>query len=157
MAQTSRGLLERVRENEAADGRVVEPGGPISDDRESPASPHLTVLDSGTPGPIVETVAGAGQPLPPHLLAIKRTVHTRLLGRYAIEIDPSRRQEIREKILTLLDEHLRESGMGLTRGERDRLVGALLDDICGLGPLQVLMDDPDVTEVMINHPSQVYV
>ncbi|MBJ7596936.1 CpaF family protein [Candidatus Nephthysia bennettiae] len=153
MGQTSRGLLERVRENEAAEGRVVEPGGPISTDGESPAPPHLTVLDSATP----ETVAGNGPPLPPHLLAIKRTIHTRLLGRYAIEMDPSRRQEIREKILTLLDEHLRESGMGLTRGERDHLVGALLDDICGLGPLQVLMDDPDVTEVMINHPSQVYV
>ena len=142
-------MLERVRENgeEASDPTV---GG-------QPASPTLKVLQSSPPNDAAKTVAGAGQPLPPHLLSIKRTVHGRLLGRYAIEIDPSRRQEIQEKILTLLDEYLGESGTRLTRHERDRLVGALLDDICGLGPLQVLMDDPEVTEVMINQPSQVYV
>jgi pilus assembly protein CpaF len=155
MAQTSRGLLQRVRENEVAEGEV--PGGPVSTTQEPPASPTLTVLEPAAPEQAKDTVAGAGHLLPPHLLAIKRTVHTRLLGRYAIEIDPSRRQEIREKILTLLDEHLREAGYRLTRHERDRLVGALLDDICGLGPLQVLMDDPRVSEVMINQPSQVYV
>ena len=156
MAQTSRGLLERVRENEAAgDGELARGSGARGG--QPSASPALTVLEPPARDNARAAVAGAGQPLPPHLLPIKKAVHTRLLGRYAIEIDPSRRQEIREKIVSLLDEHLAESGSRLTRHERDRLVGALLDDICGLGPLQVLMDDPDVTEVMINQPFQVYV
>src|SRR5438132_8459636 len=113
MAQTRRGLLERVRENEVADEGEAA-GGSISVDGQPPASPSLRVLESPAPNHQSKSAPGAGQPLPPHLLTIKKTVHNRLLGRYAIEIDPSRRQEIQEKILTLLDEYLGESGTRLS-------------------------------------------
>jgi pilus assembly protein CpaF len=156
MAQTSRSLLERVRENEAAEEEEMV-GGQISADGQPAASPALKVLESPAPDHARQAAGGSSQALPPHLLAIKKTVHSRLLGRYAIEIDPSGREEIREKIVMLLDEHLADSGSRLGRHEKERLVAALLDDICGLGPLQVLMDDPGVTEVMINQPYQVYV
>src|SRR4029077_13077111 len=37
------------------------------------------------------------------------------------------------------------------------LIDALLDEVLGLGPLQPLLDDPAITEIMINNPDQIYV
>ncbi len=45
----------------------------------------------------------------------------------------------------------------MTKSEKDRLVESLLDDVLGLGPLQQLVDDAEISEIMINHPKQIYV
>ncbi|MDR6620912.1 CpaF family protein [Sinomonas atrocyanea] len=45
----------------------------------------------------------------------------------------------------------------LTSGERDRLLDEIMDDVLGLGPIQRYLDDPAVTEVMVNRSDQVYV
>ena len=64
---------------------------------------------------------------------------------------------MREKIQELADEYFRLNQVTMTKSERDRLVESLLDDVLGLGPLQQLVDDPDISEIMINHPKQIYV
>jgi hypothetical protein len=102
MAQTHRTLLERVRES---DGRQ-EDASPAADPR-PPAPQHgrapaLAVV-SRERSASRERGAHAGQPLPPHLLSYKKTVHGRLLGRHAVDVDPARRQEIRDKIVELLE------------------------------------------------------
>jgi pilus assembly protein CpaF len=165
MAEIRRSLLERVRESEAGEGPEPDTAGSVAAPPATPPVPTLTVLHSeASPDPEQDGRTGgpeqdgrAEQPLPAPLLTVKKAVHARLLGRHAVDVDPERRPEIQEKILQLLDDHQRESGMLLTRAERDRLIAALLDDICGLGPLQRLMDDAEVTEVMINEPSRVFV
>jgi pilus assembly protein CpaF len=141
-----RGLLERVKENEGGESEERPATESVPRDRRSDTSD-----DPGT------SDRGSEQPLPPHLLKLKKTIHRRLLGRHAIDVNPSRRQEIRDKIIALLEQHQRDAGDALSGSERERLVAALLDDILGLGPLQRLMDDPDVTEVMINYHSQVFI
>ncbi len=45
----------------------------------------------------------------------------------------------------------------LTGEERQRLINEVRDDVLGLGPLQRLIDDPTVTEIMVNGPDNVYV
>jgi pilus assembly protein CpaF len=47
--------------------------------------------------------------------------------------------------------------MLIAPGEVDRLVEAMLDDALGAGPLEPLMRDPEVTEVIVNGPAHVYV
>ena len=41
--------------------------------------------------------------------------------------------------------------------QREQVEADLMDDICGLGPLQILMDDPSVEEIWINSASRVFV
>jgi pilus assembly protein CpaF len=155
MAERHRSLLDRVRENKRDDETEPDssPSAPASP--ASPAASGLTDLDPEASLDI-ESSGRARQPLPPQLSAHKKTIHSRLLDRH-VDVDPARRQEIRDKIVELLDQYQRERGTSLTRAERERLITALLDDICGLGPLQGLMDDPEVSEVMINEPFQVFV
>ena len=65
--------------------------------------------------------------------------------------------QLRALVLGELDELVDEEKVPLSTDERQRLAAELADDVLGLGPLQKLLDDPTVTEVMVNGPDTVYV
>jgi pilus assembly protein CpaF len=64
-----------------------------------------------------------------------------------------RRVRVREEALELLREH----GAILPRRELARVVNEVSDEVVGFGPIEFLLKDPDVTEVMVNGPDDVYV
>jgi pilus assembly protein CpaF len=86
---------------------------------------------------------------------IKRRVHLRLLS------DPDGRApslHATDGVLrSALAELLRSEAPLLPRPRHEQLLGELLDEVAGLGPLQPLFDDHRVTEVMVNGPNRVYV
>ena len=51
----------------------------------------------------------------------------------------------------------KEASMPLTREQRAKFINELLDEILGLGPLEELMRDPAVTEIMVNAPDRVFI
>ncbi|MBJ7454120.1 MAG: CpaF family protein, partial [Blastococcus sp.] len=65
--------------------------------------------------------------------------------------------QLRTLVLGELDELVDEEKVPLSTDERQRLAAELADDVLGLGPLQKLLDDNTVTEVMVNGPDAVYV
>jgi pilus assembly protein CpaF len=64
-----------------------------------------------------------------------------------------RRVRVREEALDLLREH----GAILPQRELARVVNEVSDEVVGFGPIEFLLKDPDVTEVMVNGPDDVYV
>ncbi len=60
-------------------------------------------------------------------------------------------------IHTALDQVVAASGRLLSHLERERLAAELLDEACGLGPLEALVSDDSITEIMVNGPARVYV
>jgi pilus assembly protein CpaF len=62
-------------------------------------------------------------------------------------------QKVREK----LEEIIQLEGENIPRLERSRIVNELYDDIMGYGPLEPLLSDPAITEIMVNGPNQVYI
>ena len=64
-----------------------------------------------------------------------------------------RRLRVREEALTLL----RMSGAILPQRELTRMVNEVSDEVVGFGPIEFLLKDPEVTEVMVNGPDDVYV
>src|SRR5439155_25312806 len=91
------------------------------------------------------------------LAAAKAAIHAQLVERHADEIDITDRDGVRSRITTLAEEHVKTAGIVLNRLDYGHLVDALLDEVLGLGPLQALLEDPATTEIMINHPQQIYV
>src|SRR3989338_7988025 len=75
-----------------------------------------------------------------------------------IEADPNKKMALQEKakkaILTLLE---KEDTGSLSHDERKRIVQEILDEALGLGPLESLLQDESVTEIMVNAKDQIYV
>jgi len=63
------------------------------------------------------------------------------------------KEQVEEYILLISS----QERITLTRGEHERLLEEILDEILGLGPIEPLLKDPAVSEIMINGPHQVYV
>ena len=90
----------------------------------------------------------------------RRLLHRRLLA--AIDL---RRQDIRqlstaqlrEQVEQLLRELLDDEQALPPQVDRDRLVGQVLDEAIGLGPLEPLLRDDTITEIMVNAPDEIYV
>jgi len=72
----------------------------------------------------------------------------------AVDLTPEKRQQV---IQDRLAEALTRTKLTLSDSIRNRLLRDILDEITGYGPLQALLDDPDVTEIMVNGPKKVYV
>jgi pilus assembly protein CpaF len=87
----------------------------------------------------------------------KAEIHAMLVERHAHEIDITDREGVRARIASIAEEYSKTSGVTLTRLEYGVLVDALIDEVLGLGPLQALLEDPATTEIMINHPEQIFV
>ena len=67
------------------------------------------------------------------------------------------REELFGQISEIIGELLAEAKLQLNRQERELLVDKLLDDMLGLGPLEPLLGDESVTDIMVNGPKQIYV
>jgi pilus assembly protein CpaF len=90
-----------------------------------------------------------------------RELKFRLLGRLLTELDPSKvrgqdEERTRETIEEAANQLLMIEGVPLPRTARARLIHELLDEILGYGPLEGLLNDPTVSEIMVNSPTEVY-
>jgi pilus assembly protein CpaF len=97
--------------------------------------------------------------LSPALAAAKAEIHAQLLAHHTAQIDINNRAGIRRLLLQLTEEHFRSKPPAavVTALDRERIVEILFDEVIGLGPLESLLRDPDVTEVMVNRPEQIFV
>jgi pilus assembly protein CpaF len=88
---------------------------------------------------------------------LKTRVQNRLLAEIDPSVDISKIDEVRRTIQDLFEQILIEENIVLTRPERQRLFEQITADILGFGPLQPLLEDRSVTEIMVNGYKNVYV
>jgi pilus assembly protein CpaF len=103
--------------------------------------------------------APVGPPPTDALTRLKDRVGKALFERMGSRMnDPSLSEEaLRAIVLGELDEVVEAEKVPLSTEERQRLTAELADDVLGFGPLQRLLDDPTVTEIMANGPDSIYV
>jgi pilus assembly protein CpaF len=78
--------------------------------------------------------------------------------RVRITDDAAQNEEARGKVATIIENLLqKESNLPLTRDQRTQFVQELIDEILGLGPLEALMRDPAVNEIMVNAPDKIFI
>ncbi|MDQ0286417.1 pilus assembly protein CpaF [Desulfofundulus luciae] len=68
-----------------------------------------------------------------------------------------RREPVAERIGDLVGRLIDESGRHVSRSDRQRIINEIIDEAIGFGPITSLLKDPEVTEIMVNGPRQVYV
>src|SRR5690606_2498680 len=89
---------------------------------------------------------------------IKEQVLPRLLER----VDPEAaatlsKEELSEEFRPIIMEVLTELKVTLNRREQFALEKVLIDELLGFGPLEELLGDPDVSDIMVNGPNQTYI
>jgi pilus assembly protein CpaF len=86
---------------------------------------------------------------------------TRVQNKLLAELDPStdvtRTEEVRRTIQDLFEQILTEENIVLSRPERARLFEQIAAEILGFGPLQPLLEDETITEIMVNGAKNIYI
>ena len=89
---------------------------------------------------------------------IKSELHKELVSSLDFEqVQQTPFAELKERLRRSLAETIHARQLPLNRAERDRLVSEILDEITGLGPLEPLLEDPTISDILINGPDQVYI
>jgi pilus assembly protein CpaF len=118
-----------------------------------------------TPAPAEATASLAAAPSPPRDPAagdpyaeLKTRIHHACISSLGPELfKPGSDEDLAEKVLRTVTEQLTLDRTPLTREERRQIVRDITDDILGYGPLEPLLRDDSVTEVMVNGYDRVYV
>ena len=89
---------------------------------------------------------------------LKAELHNDLLESLDFEqVGNTPREELQQRLRATLTERIESRQLPLNRMERERLAEEILDNILGLGPLEPLLRDPEISDIMINGPHTVYV
>jgi pilus assembly protein CpaF len=152
----------------------IERARPAAEGEATPAVPAVPtpVAPGGGSQPPAPTAGGTPTPAPASSVAsrfsgamparesfreAKFRVQNRLINELDPKLDLTNQVEVRRQIETLFGTIADEEGLALTRAERVRMLEQITDEILGLGPLEPLLRDETLTEVMVNGPQQVYI
>ena len=89
---------------------------------------------------------------------LKQRIHSKLVDKLDLSKIGQLEGEVLRREIRLVVEHLCDSeNTMLNRSERERLIDEVLDETFGLGPLEALLKDPTISDILINGPKNVYV
>ena len=93
-----------------------------------------------------------------HRTDLKVALHQRLLDLINLSaLDQMSREQIEEETGDIIHEELAKQSHALNTVERKQLVADVLDELLGLGPLEPLLKDPTITDILVNGPFSVFV
>ncbi|OFW17214.1 MAG: pilus assembly protein CpaF [Acidobacteria bacterium RIFCSPLOWO2_12_FULL_67_14] len=96
----------------------------------------------------------------PQYQALKGRIHSELLNRLNLDrLTQVKREDAEQELRTLILGMLRreEEKLPLTLAERELLIVDVLNELFGLGPLEALLADPSVSDILVNRCDQVYI
>ncbi|MBN1451380.1 MAG: CpaF family protein [Anaerolineales bacterium] len=141
-------LLKRIEQGQGSDSGSkpqgeAKPGGVDS-------SRLSSLQTKRTNAPITSPQAGS-------YFDLKTRVQNKLLAELDPSMDITRTDEVKRTIQELFEQILGEENIVLSRPERARLFEQIAAEILGLGPLQPLLEDDTITEIMVNGAKNIYI
>lgn len=140
-------LLKRIEQGQGGSSS----GGQPSDAQGAGEGSRLSSLQARrVNAPITSPQAGS-------YFDLKVRVQNKLLSELDPSMDITRTDDVRRTIQDLFEQILAEENIVLSRPERARLFEQIAAEILGLGPLQPLLEDDTISEIMVNGPKNVYI
>ncbi len=136
-------LLKRIKDGQTTTGGVTRPGAPAGPlkpkgpDKKIHRAPSATQRDA--------------------FKELKERIQDKLVAELDPAMDVSRTDEVRRTIQDMYDQILTQENIILSRSERERLFEGIVAEILGFGPLEALLSDESVSEIMVNGPEKVFV
>ena len=139
-------LLKRIEQ-----GQGGTPSGGSSDNQGGGDNSRLSSLQARrVNAPSTSPQAGS-------YFDLKTRVQNKLLSELDPSMDITRTEDVRRTIQDLFEQILAEENIVLSRPEKARLFEQIAAEILGLGPLQPLLEDDTITEVMVNGAKNIYI
>lgn len=139
-------LLKRIEKSQQpGDSGEAKSGGGLS----SPIRPK-GVEQQARRAPAASNVRDAFKDL-------KERIQDKLVAELDPAMDVSRTDDVRRTIQDMFEQILAQENIILSRSERERLFEGIVAEILGFGPLEVLLADENVSEIMVNGPEKVFV
>jgi pilus assembly protein CpaF len=89
---------------------------------------------------------------------MKSQVHVKLLNSLtADQLRDLNKESVRNQIAAVVEKLILDESLPLTLAEREKLIEEILDEVFGLGPLEGLLKDPSISDIMVNGFDSVYV
>ena len=139
-------LLKRIEQGQ---GGNSSPGQP-SDNQGGEGSRLSSLQARRVNAPITSPQAGS-------YFDLKTRVQNKLLSELDPSMDITRTDDVRRTIQDLFEQILAEENIVLSRPERARLFEQIAAEILGFGPLQPLLEDDTITEIMVNGAKNIYI
>ncbi|HEX5590947.1 MAG TPA: ATPase, T2SS/T4P/T4SS family [Candidatus Limnocylindrales bacterium] len=125
-------------------------------------------MEKARAGGDLPVAVGPGAPLAPPetaqlpgrealLTDIRTRVQEEVIGAFESLLDVADPAEVRSRIAAIIDRIIVRHAYSVTRDERLSLVEKIVHEVTGLGPLEPLLADNSITEVMVNGPNQVFI
>ena len=132
---------------------------PAADDRKVEVRTPSAVRRKGPPqAPAQAGNADKEKKRKERLGEVKLELHRALLENLNLAaLDQASEAELREEISQIATESLTERGIVLNRDERRAMMTDLYDEVKGLGPLEALLKDDTVSDILVNGPHQIFV
>jgi pilus assembly protein CpaF len=154
-------LLKRIEQRQSANTGAGSASGPAAPAANPPAGSEDQA--SKLAALRLNRISPQGQAMPGGVVGekgyvdLKSRVQNKLLTELDPSMDVSRTAEVRKTIEDLYETILAEEGIVLSRAERKRLFDQIVSEILGLGPLEPLLQDDTITEIMVNGPKNLYI
>lgn len=150
-------ILRRIQSGDQANNQNNQPTTPSQPNGNAP----LQQFGSGVPNNPMQAQrrinTSMGQASQDTYQDLKTRVQTKLLSELDPSVDVTQVSEVRKTIQDLFDQILIEENFILSRSEKSRLFEQIAAEILGFGPLQPLLEDETVTEIMVNGAKSIYV
>lgn len=142
-------LLKRIEQGQGGQGKTPSQGG--GGQSGSGDSSRLSSMQARrVSAPITSPQAGS-------YFDLKTRVQNKLLAELDPSMDISKTDDVRKTIQDLFEQILTEENIVLSRPERARLFEQIAAEILGFGPLQPLLEDETITEIMVNGAKNIYI
>jgi pilus assembly protein CpaF len=137
---------------------VAEPAEPI----EAAAAAPEAAKTAGEDTPKAFSIPVEGTPVVPQPIDPLMEVRLKLHGRLIEELDLSKldkldEDEMRRQVRRLVGETAKADRLALNTQELDQLGAEVFDEMVGLGPIEPLLKDDSIADILINGPHQVYI
>ena len=144
-------LLKRIEQGQGGSSSGGQPSGGSAPGGGGGEGSRLSSLQSRrVNAPITSPQAGS-------YFDLKVRVQNKLLSELDPSMDITRTDDVRRTIQELFEQILAEENIVLSRPERARLFEQIAAEILGFGPLQPLLEDDSITEVMVNGAKNIYI
>ncbi|MDO9513652.1 MAG: ATPase, T2SS/T4P/T4SS family [Elusimicrobiota bacterium] len=143
-------LIEKAREEEGSFFRAAEERKERAESKETSAG-NRDVAD--------------GEDVESRKITLKKRIHKKLIDEFDFKsfemeagMDKKRFEEIKKKTREIIENIIaNETGLTLSREDRAKVVYELVDEVLGLGPLESLLSDDAISEIMVNGPNDIYI